>query len=155
MAFTKLYNLLAITTLALFAASFNATPVTALATGHQHLNRQVAHEGLARRSKRASTARCKQRPSSSLVSSSAKATSTKAAATEAATSVAKSTTPTPAPPKTTSTKAAAPPKTSAAPAAATKPASTGSTSSGVGKIGIGWNGGNDPSLGNIVSSNTH
>jgi len=70
---TKLFNLFALAVLAVLASTYTVAPVTAVSAGHQHLNRQVAHGHIAKRansSKRANTQRCKQRSSSSLVSSS-------------------------------------------------------------------------------------
>lgn len=78
MAAIKLLNLFAVISLALFASNLN-TPVNALSTGltrEHHLNRQIAHEAIARRNtnnsvqKRASNKRCKPRTSSALASSS-------------------------------------------------------------------------------------
>ncbi|KAJ3525966.1 hypothetical protein NM688_g8321 [Phlebia brevispora] len=146
MAASKLFNLLTVTTLALFAASFNASPVTALSTGHQHLNRQIHHDGIAKRAKRSSTQRCKPRPSTSVsVAQANKATSTAKPASSSAA---------PPPKATSSTKKATPTTTSQAPAKTTAAASSGSSSAN-GKVGIAWNGGDSSSLGNIVSSNTH
>jgi len=79
MASEKLFKLIAITALALFASSFGPTPVTALAAGTQHLNRHVAHDAIARRKRTdaSSSRRCKTRPASSL-SSTATPTTTQA-----------------------------------------------------------------------------
>lgn len=80
---SKIVQLFALTSLAIFATTFSATPANALATGAHHLNRQAPHNVVARRHKRgdASTKRCKPRPStSSFAPTSSSVISTSAAA---------------------------------------------------------------------------
>jgi len=74
MAIIKLFNLVAVTALALFVTSFAPTPVDALSGRSQHLNRHIAHEAIAKR-KRDAPKRCKPRPSTSLAASSTHSTS--------------------------------------------------------------------------------
>lgn len=150
MAAIKLINLLAITSLALFASTLT-THVNALGAGHQHLNRQISHEGIAHRAtKRANGRRCKAKSSSVAPTSTSAVTSisVQAAHVQISTSVevAPSNSPEPKP-----SPAPSPP---AKPAPAPPP-SSGGGNAGQGKVGIAWNGGNDPSLGNLVTDNTH
>ncbi|GJE84660.1 glycoside hydrolase family 128 protein [Phanerochaete sordida] len=146
MAASKLLNLLALTSLAVLATTFNAQPVTALshAGGSPHLNRIVpgGHQAIAKK-RRGTNGRCKQRSSSSI----AAAAQTPAAAIAVSVGISVGA----AAPATTSVAAA--PTTSAAPAPSSTPAPV--NSAGKGKIGISWNSENDPSsLGNVVSDNT-
>ncbi|KAI0692652.1 glycosyl hydrolase catalytic core-domain-containing protein [Cytidiella melzeri] len=126
MAALKFLNLLAVLSVALFASTLNL-PVNALAhpQGHSHLNRNIAHDGIARR-KRANGKRCKPKSSSSSLAASSTLSSSAAAVTT-----------TPAPKTTTTIHKAITPVTTAP---ATPP------SSGGGKLLIGWNGGNAASL---------
>lgn len=140
MAATKLLNLIAITALALLATSFGPTPVNAISSRAQHLNRHVAHDAIAKR-KRGTTKRCKPRPSSSVASSS-HAAATPAA--EAASSPAASSTP-----KSSSVKASS----SSAKPAATPASTTPSVGKGGGKVGLAWANGNDASLKNFATDN--
>lgn len=134
----KLLNLLAVTSLAIVACSFGATPANALSANHNahaaksHLAR--AHGTMSKKKRSTNAKRCKTRPaSSSLVASSTKAdtsstkvaTSTKPADVQATTSSKKA----------TSTKA---------PAATTAPAAPApAVNSGNGKVGIAWANSND------------
>ncbi|KAI0770791.1 glycosyl hydrolase catalytic core-domain-containing protein [Irpex lacteus] len=138
MAAIKLLNLFAVISLALFASNFN-TPVNALSTGfarEHHLNRQLAHEAVARRStnnsvKRASNKRCKPKPSSASPSQTSLIvieTSSHAAVTSS-----------PAPAKTT-------PHTTQATTTAKPPAETGS-SGGSAPVSGGGSGCNGKKLG--------
>lgn len=161
MAVNKLFNLLAIATLALFAVSFNAAPVTALTTPHQHLNRAIPnHGGIAKRAKRSTSGRCKTRSSSAPATEKtpAPAPSSSSKAPEPAKTTAKEepakTTADAEPPKSSS-KAPAPTK-EAAPApkpAAPKPAAVGGGGK-KGNVGIAWDGGDSSSLGNLVTDYT-
>ncbi|GJE84661.1 glycoside hydrolase family 128 protein [Phanerochaete sordida] len=136
---SKLINLLALTTLAVLATTFTATPVAALeVTGHQNVNRQVHHDVIARRSRfnnkkrqDASTKRCKPRPSTSL-SSSAAPTSTPVTSVAAASFAAAS----PSASTSESHSSSASHTSSSAAAASSTPAST--TSDGSGKLGLAW-----------------
>ena len=163
MAVQKLFNLLAIATLALFAVTFNAAPVTALSAPHQHMNRAIPHHGgIAKRTKRSTSGRCKNRPSSSSAPAPEKtpapAPSSSSAAPEPAKTSAKDdaakTTDEPA--KNTS-KAPAPTK-EAAPSPSPKPAAPKPAAVGgggkKGNIGIAWDGGDSASLGNLVTDYT-
>jgi len=150
---TKLIQLMGIASLAVLACSFGPASVNALSVGSHHLNRHVAHEGIAKRStnkKRQLSKRCKARPSSSgLSSSDAPAPSSSADWTSSV--YTPTSTYVPPPPSTTWT-----PTTSDTPT----PTSTYSTpsaaptSSGSSKIGIAWDGGNDPSLANFKTDQT-
>jgi len=138
MAPIKLLNLLAISSLAILACTFGATPANALATEHHQFARHAVygHDGIARRKRdNAASKRCKARPSSSAPSSSTSSyvapsstvKATKAAPTTLAPSYQK-----------VSSSSAAPASTSAA--------SSGNTGSG--KVGLAWPNGDDSSLKN-------
>ncbi|KAI0049560.1 glycoside hydrolase family 128 protein [Auriscalpium vulgare] len=138
MAALKFFNLLALSSLALVALSFNAAPVNALATDHRHIARSInhAHNGVAK--KKRDSKRCKPRTaSSSLVSSSAPASSTAHSSTAAATTTTHTTT------KSSST----------AKAAATTASSGGSAggNSFKGKVGLSWSNGEQGTLSHHVS----
>ncbi|KAJ3476957.1 hypothetical protein NLI96_g10796 [Meripilus lineatus] len=151
MAASKLLSLIALTTLALLTSSFGPTPVNAISTRNQHLNRHVVqHDAIAKR-KRSTGKRCKQRPSSSLAVSvgvgagaaaTSKASSASPAPTSKATAKASST------PKAT-TKASSTPKASPTPADTSSP----STGKGGGKVGLAWPNGNEASLKNFATEN--
>lgn len=144
MAATKLLNLIALSSLAILACSFGASPVNALSVDSQHHARSpVRGHAILAKKKRASTAkRCKPRPVSTAVSS----------------AVGKpTTTPAPPAPKPTSSKAAAP--------QTTKPADNGGGSStpnngggnsgsngGAGKVGLAWAQNDDKALANFKTS---
>ncbi|KAG6833748.1 hypothetical protein H0H87_001180 [Tephrocybe sp. NHM501043] len=125
MAVTKLINLIALSSIAILACSYGATPVSALSVDTHHLAaRSPSHALLAKKKRSTNSKRCKARPPPS------------ASSTPVATTVAKPTT-TPAP---ATTKAAASPVKAAA---TTTKASTGSTggstaADGKGKVGIAW-----------------
>ena len=157
MAVQKLFNLLAIATLALFAVTFNAAPVTAIAAPHQHLNRAISHHGgIAKRSKRSTAGRCKHRPSSSPAPAPEKTpepapSSSKAPAPAKPTKEAEPAATTKAPEEAKpTTKAAEPTKAPAPPPAKpAKPAASGGGKKG--NVGIAWDGGDSASLGNLVT----
>ena len=159
MAASKLLNLLAVTSLAVLATTFNAQPVTALshAGSSSHLNRIVpgGHEAIARRKKRGANGLCKPRSSSSVAAAAQTSAATNSGSvgnSVGADAPATTSTP-PPPPPTTSVAPPLPPTTSASPTSASAPASTGSA--GTRKVGISWNSENNPaSLANVVSSNT-
>eukprot|EP00753_Platysulcus_tardus_P017719 PLAT6468.1.p1 GENE.PLAT6468.1~~PLAT6468.1.p1 ORF type:complete len:401 (+),score=-6.10 PLAT6468.1:124-1203(+) len=137
MAAIKLLNLLAISSLAILACSFGATPANALATDRHHIARSAAHghDGLARRKRdNAASKRCKARPSSSA-----------APAPSSSSDPAPSSSQAPAP---TSDAPAnnQPASTSAAPAPSATYTSSGNTGSG--KVGLAWPNGADDSLKN-------
>lgn len=145
---TKLYNLVAFTAIALIASTYTFTPTNALATGHQHLNRHVAHEQIAKRnnsSKRANSKRCKPRSSSVAVPTSTKAsqsTSVPPKVDATPKNVA------PAPPKNVAPAPTKAPAPSAAPAAPAPPSNSGG--GGGGKVGLAWPNGPDSSLANYA-----
>jgi hypothetical protein len=62
MAATKLLNLIAVSTLAILAASFGATPVTAVSVDTAHIGRSHAHVALAKKRRSNNSKRCKPRP---------------------------------------------------------------------------------------------
>jgi len=132
MAPLKFINLLAISSLAVFACSFIATPVAALATDIHHIRDISAHgHGAIARRKRAtpsSSKRCRQRPSNS--------TTTTVSGTPKAT-----TKPDPKAPKA-DPKAVSSTSTSASKAVSTSTSSS-TVSGGGGKIGLGWPNGPD------------
>ncbi|THH17619.1 hypothetical protein EW146_g3219 [Bondarzewia mesenterica] len=137
MAAFNFLNLLTISTLAIFASSFSATPVNAIASpDHHHLGRSLArgHDSIAKRKRDTSSKRCKTR-SSTL----APAPST----TAVASSIKVVTTPT-AQPKATSS------SSSSTAVATTSASSSGSTGSGKG--GLAWPNGDEPSLKNFKTS---
>ena len=146
MAAAKLFNLVALTALALLASSFAPTPVTALSTGHiHHVHRHIAHD-VATRRKRDSSKRCKPRPSSAAP-----------AVTSHSASAAPSQQPSKAP---QSSKAPPPPaKTTPAPAAVSTPVSSGGgggVSTSGGKLGLAWANGNDFNvLKNFITPRVH
>ncbi|KAG5637051.1 hypothetical protein H0H81_005963 [Sphagnurus paluster] len=142
MAVTKLLNLLAVSSLAILACSYGATPVSALSIDNHHLARSPAHGHAAlAKKRRASSKRCKPRPTSSL-SSSAGTTTTPPA------------TP-PAPPKTTPPASSS--STKAAPAPTSSAGSGGGggnsgSNSGSGKAGLGWPQDDDTALINFKTN---
>ncbi|KAI0092786.1 glycosyl hydrolase catalytic core-domain-containing protein [Irpex rosettiformis] len=159
MAALKLLNLIAVISLALFASNLS-TPANALSTGlarEHHLNRQISHEAIARRSsnnsvKRANNKRCK--PKSSAVSSSK--TSIVAVATSSAVAVTSSY----EAPKTSSEAPKTSPQTTQVTTSAKAPVSTGSapiTSGGSGcngkKLGIALDGWPTSVLDQLANSN--
>jgi hypothetical protein len=159
MAAIKLLNLVAVISLALFASSFNA-PVNALAAGHQHshLNRQIAHEGVARRSTKRSSKRCKPKSSSASQSPApTSATSTPSAIVSiqiSSQAPAPEKTDKPSPSPSPSPKPSPSPSPKPAPAPAPAPAPPASSGGNSGKVlGIAWNGGNAPSLGLLANGN--
>jgi len=138
----KLFNLLAITSLAILACSSGVTTANALSTGHHDIaRRHLAHDGIAKK-KRSQTQRCKQRPSSSAAPA---PSSTQA--------------PPPPPPTSSAVKvpsssaAPPPPKTSSA-APAPSPSSAPSGGSGSGKVGVAWANGDSPDLANFKTDKT-
>ncbi|KAI0771863.1 glycosyl hydrolase catalytic core-domain-containing protein [Trametes elegans] len=162
---SKLLNLVALSSLAIMACSFGATPTTALSLGHgQHMAaRHATHNPIAR--KRDQSKRCKPRPSSS---SAAPAPSTTSQAPEpASTSQAPATSQDQRP--SSSSEAAPPAATSQSSGGGSSGGSTGGSSSGstggssgrnpdIGnlgksghKIGAAWPNGNDPALANFVT----
>lgn len=64
MAAAKLLNLIAVSTLAILAASFGATPVTAVSVDTVHIGRSHAHAALAKKRRGNNSKRCKPRPTS-------------------------------------------------------------------------------------------
>lgn len=157
MAAIKLLNLVAVISLAVLAFT-SQSPVNALSAG-QHLNRQISHQGIAHRAnKRANSKRCKPKTSGSSASSSptvephvAVATSISIAPPPA---VESSNAPQPSKSPEPKSAPAAPEPQSAPPPP--QPVSAPPTSGGgQGKVGIAWNGGNAPSLQNLVTQNTH
>lgn len=158
MAAIKFLNLFALSSLALLACSFGATPVAALSVEGIHARDVSAHghDAIARRKRTETTTvdgkRCKVRstsapaatPSSSKKTTQAtttpaasKAASTKAASTKAATSSSKK--------ATSSSKSSS--------AVASK--STGSATSSSKKVGLAWANGDSPNLSNFVTSHTN
>ncbi|PSR73624.1 hypothetical protein PHLCEN_2v10543 [Hermanssonia centrifuga] len=127
----KLLNLLALTSVALYASIYIATPVNALSSGHHHLNRQISHEIIAKRNKlNSNVKRCKQRPPTSISVSSVISSSIPTS------SVVISTAPVSSPkPSSSAAQAPSPSKT-----VSTTPSST-PTSTGNGgnkKVGLAW-----------------
>lgn len=132
----KILNLVAISSLAILACSFGATPANALSIDTTpNFARHFPHHGAALK-KRATSRRCKPR-SSSLAGS-----STKVSATPSSTKAVVPTTTPKADPKPTSTK----------PKATPTPAPVSNSGGGGGKAGLGWANGDDSSLKNFVSS---
>ena len=130
---SKLLNFVALSTLAVLAISFGATPADALSAPHGHVNRHVDHAPIAR--KKRDTTRCKTRSSSVVASSTAQPTSTSTTHSSA---------------KTTSSSKAAAKTTSAKATTTTSSASSASAASGSGafgtkghKICLAWGMGND------------
>ncbi|KAI0786368.1 glycosyl hydrolase catalytic core-domain-containing protein [Abortiporus biennis] len=157
----KFFNLITITALALVASSFAPTPVDALSTGHaQHLNRHYAHDAMAKRKRDATPRRCKQRPTSSIVSSSHAAQSTSpvkvSVSVSAAVHTAKATSSVHSDKPSSSAqsvKASSTSHSSAKPAATSASSSGSSGSSGSssgGKVCLGWGNGPDVNLAEFV-----
>ncbi|KAF5388205.1 hypothetical protein D9615_000226 [Tricholomella constricta] len=146
MAVTKLLNLLAVSSLAILACSYGATPVSALSVDtHQFPRSPIrGHAILAKKKRAANGKRCKPRPSS---------------APAPPASVPKPTTPPPPPPPATkpaSTKAPAPtaPSTGGGGGSST-PTNGGSNSGsngGVGKVGLAWPIDDDRALANFKTN---
>ena len=124
----KLFNLIALSSLAIIACSFGASPANALSveSSPNHARHFGHHQPIALK-KRADTRRCKPRPSSS--SAKPPATQTPVRQDQAA-------------PKPTSS-----PQPASTPAASTPP-----PSSGKGKVGLAWANGDDAALKNFVTS---
>jgi hypothetical protein len=124
----KIFNLVALSSLAILACSFFASPANALSLDTSpNYARHLGHHQVIAKKKRADTKRCKPRPASSSVSPSAgKQIPTSSP---------------PTAPKTTTTNkpASTPPAT---------PPSTG----GKGKVGLAWANGDDASLKNFVTN---
>ncbi|KAL5508363.1 hypothetical protein ACEPAH_5982 [Sanghuangporus vaninii] len=143
MAVGKLFNLFALSSLAVLVCNLQASPVTALAHDGHHLvkvKRAHGHDVVLKRKRDSSSQRCKQRPSSS-----------SAAQTPATTSTPDSTpdsTQTPAP---SSSVQSSPDQSSSS--VSTAPTSTSVSNSGKGKVGLAWPNGNDDSLRNFVTNN--
>lgn len=152
MAAIKFLNLFALSSLALLACSFGATPVNALSVEGIHARDVSAHGHAAiakRNAKRDSTStvngkRCKVRSSSAAPAPTSASSSKKAAAPSTSS-------------KPASTKAAASTSKSSAKASSTsssaKSVSTASTSTGK-KVGLAWANGDSNTLSNFVSSHT-
>lgn len=154
MAASKLLNLLALTSLAVLATTFNAQPVAALshAGGKPHLNRIVpgGHEAIAKK-KRGINGRCKPRSSSSIAAAAQTPAAAIAVSVGISAGISAPATSSVAPPPAPTTSAAPAPSSTPAPAPAPAPVN----SAGKGKVCISWNSENDPSsLANVVSENT-
>jgi len=154
MASLKFINLLAISSLAVLACSFGATPVTALATANHHIRDIPAHGhgAIAKRKRHANSNHCKQRPTSS---SSAKPTADAYASPKSSSKPTANAYASPKPSPKPSPKSSLDNKASSAPASTThsssssaKPAATaalsGTGSGGGGKVGLAW--ANGPSM---------
>ncbi|EIW61711.1 uncharacterized protein TRAVEDRAFT_27227 [Trametes versicolor FP-101664 SS1] len=147
---SKLLNLVALSSLAIMACSFGATPANALSHAHmqQLNNRHLGHAASLPKKKR-DTKRCKARPSTT--SSAAPSTTPHTSSVKAQ---AAAVTTTKAPAATTTTKAAAPATTTKA-----SSGSSGSGAAGSGKFGqkgskicVAWGDGNDASLAQFKTS---
>ena len=128
MAFSKLFNLVALSSLAVLVCSFSASPANALAADGHHMlkvKRTHAHDAVAKR-KRQSGQRCKPRPTSS---------SSDASTPEQTPSSSDSV------PATTSS--SAPAQTSSAP-----------SSNGDAKVGLAWANGDVDYIKNFITSKT-
>ncbi|KAL5527278.1 hypothetical protein ACEPAG_6069 [Sanghuangporus baumii] len=138
MAFGKLFNLFALSSLAVLVCNLQASPVTALAHDGHHMvkvKRAHGHDMVLKR-KRDSSQRCKQRSSTSAPP----ATSSTPDATQA-----------PAP--SSSDQSAPDQSSSSVSTVSTAPTSTPASNSGKGKVGLAWANGNDDSLRNFVTNN--
>lgn len=123
--------ILALSSLAIFAAIFGASPVNALAVDSHHVQRHV-HDSIAKE-KRGQPSRCKPRPSSTSLSTASSLTHSSSSS---------AWTP---PPSSSSWKASS--SSVAHPASSSSPPSSGSSSSGgIGKLGIAWANGADTRL---------
>jgi len=141
MAASKLLNLIAVSTLAILAASFGATPVNAVSVDTAHIGRSHAHVALAKKRRSNNSKRCKPRPPPSTPAGKPASTGK------------------PAPAPTTSK--AAPPATTSKASAGGNNNNSGSNNSGgavhtgnpgKGKASLGW-GINDPTaLKNIANA---
>jgi hypothetical protein len=141
MATAKLLNLIAVSTLAILAASFGATPVTAVSVDTTHLGaRSHAHAALAKKRRGNGSKRCKPR-----------STTSPAAATKP------TTTTTPAPAKTTSKAAAATTsKASSGSGSSSSGSSSGTNTSGSsglgkGKASLAWGVNDNTALKNMAN----
>ncbi|KAI0079656.1 hypothetical protein K474DRAFT_1658722 [Panus rudis PR-1116 ss-1] len=146
MAAGKLFNLIALTALALFATSFAPTPVNALASPALHARHHAIQESFNRKKRdsvasRANTKRCRPRPTSSVASASP---TTAPAASQAPTSA-------PSPTKASET---------SSPASQPTHSSGGNSGNGSGgnlfsggKVGLAWPNAGDPSLKNFITGN--
>jgi hypothetical protein len=134
MATVKLFNILAISSLAILACSFWCTPVNALSIDSHHVARHNAraHDAIAVKKRSNSTKRCKHRPSSSSSTTTTAAPYTPAAAKGVA----------------------ADPTTSSSSTTTTTPYAASTPSSGKGKMGVAWPNGDDPSLTHYKTAQT-
>jgi hypothetical protein len=130
MAAIKLLNLLAISSLAIFACSFRATPVNALSSGSHNVARHAfrGHDSIAKRKRGGSSKRCKPRPTT--------------------TSAPAKTPPAKTPPAQNTGHNDAVSSSSGGSSGGGSGSSGGSGfgHSGGGKVGVSWANGNDPSL---------
>ncbi|KAI5120512.1 hypothetical protein M0805_000097 [Coniferiporia weirii] len=141
MAFGKLINLFALSSLAILVCNLGVSPVNALSNDHHGMlkvKRAHGHDGIAKR-KRSTSQRCKARTSTDVPTSTSSSSSTPAW----------TPTSTSAPAKSSSSKAAS--KTSSHASASTEVAN----SNGSGKIGLAWANGNTDSLKNFVNNNVN
>jgi len=143
MAFAKLINLFALSSLAILVCSLGATPASALSTGLQmahHVKRDHGAIAAKKRKRQSNSTRCRAR------------TTTTSSSPTAAATIAAADAPPPTSAKASSSKAAAAP-------AATPDSSSSSSSSnsfsnpGSGKVGLGWPNG-DSDLGNFITGAT-
>ncbi|KAI0692653.1 glycosyl hydrolase catalytic core-domain-containing protein [Cytidiella melzeri] len=134
--FLKVANLLAITWLALLTFPSTFTPAMALSAGHQHLNRQLPHGQVAKRTaaKRDNSKRCKPKSSSSSPTSTSVLSTATQAPSQTIVDVSSSTESVP----TSSTSSQTPAPTSTSQSA--------TSANGSGKIGLAWPNGPDSSL---------
>ncbi|KAF8076205.1 glycosyl hydrolase catalytic core-domain-containing protein [Lyophyllum atratum] len=139
MAVTKLLNLLAVSSLAILACSYGATPVTALTVDTHHVGRSPAHAhaGLAKKKRAANPKRCRPRVSSTVVKPTVAPTTAPAPVTTK-----------PATTKPATTKPPAPTTSSNPPPPTNGGGNTGSDG-GVGKVGLAWPQDDDKALANF------
>jgi len=149
MAVTKLLNLLAVSSLAILACSYGATPVNALTVDTHFIARSPNrdHAVLAKKKRATNSKRCKPRPvSSSVVSSSSIVVKP---------TVQPTPTPTQSPPKPATTKTPPPATTPSTGGGSTTPSNGGGNSGsngGIGKVGLGWPINDDNALANFKTN---
>ncbi|EIN10357.1 hypothetical protein PUNSTDRAFT_84335 [Punctularia strigosozonata HHB-11173 SS5] len=142
---SKLLNLIALSSLAVLVCTFGATPVNALATGHDaSISRRHQHDILGKKAKRANNSkRCKTRSSTAAPTSTAAATTSHSVVTTTPETTKKAST----------TKAASHTKTSSKAVTTTAASSSGSSSGS--KVGVAWPNGGDSSLKYYKTSKTN
>jgi len=147
MSSAKLLNLIAVSTLAILACSFGASPVTALSVDTTHLAaRGHGHAALAKKRRGNNAKRCKPRPASSSAGKPATTPNSPSNTTQPA----PATTAKPAPATTTKASTGG----SSSGSGTNNQGGNTSSNGGVGKVGLAWVGNNGAALSHFKSDKT-